>query len=342
MSSSRGLRARGVVAAVVILAVLVAATVASHAEQSEPASSQPVTITTSVEPKYVPIGTPFRFTIRVEGEPGIELFVPLLADHIGDFLISDYGEIEPDGDEADAGEDRRPVVERWYSLISYETGSQFIPGPPVGYRHGGDDASKIEQVEAPKTLINVESELARSDNASVLRDIKGPIAVPPDYTWVAVGAGVLLAALAAGWLLWRRFGASGGGAPVVVRPPHEIALEALNRLRRARLVEDGKHEEYYVRLSAIVRAYLESRFGLRAPEMTTEEFLAAAQRSAQLAGPQRSALGQFLARADLVKFARLIPDAEEAGRAWTAAREFVQATVPASDGGESEVRDAAA
>ena len=83
-----------------------------------------------------------------------------------------------------------------------------------------------------------------------------------------------------------------------------------------------------MRLSDIVRSYLEGRFHLRAPEMTTEEFLQAAQRDPQLAPPQRSLLGTFLSEADLVKFARYVPAADDSERAYRAAREFVQSTAP--------------
>jgi hypothetical protein len=96
-------------------------------------------------------------------------------------------------------------------------------------------------------------------------------------------------------------------------------------------VEAGRQEEFYVRLSTIVRAYLEARFHLRAPEMTSEEFLQAAQRDPQLASPQRARLGQFLSEADLVKFARHQPAAADAERAQDAAREFVESTAPAPE-----------
>jgi len=62
-----------------------------------------------------------------------------------------------------------------------------------------------------------------------------------------------------------------------------------------------------------VRRYLEDRFRLRAPEMTTEEFLQAAQQNPQLPREHRSSLGRFLTEADMVKFARHIPELEEAG-----------------------------
>ena len=113
--------------------------------------------------------------------------------------------------------------------------------------------------------------------------------------------------------------------------------EALTRLHSARLLEAGKHEEYYVRLSSIVRSYLESRFQLRAPEMTTEEFLQAAQRNPLVGASHRSSLSHFLGEADLVKFARYVPARDDAEGAYAAARQFVESTRP-----EPEVSRAAA
>jgi hypothetical protein len=282
-----------------------------------PAVKPPVEIRTTVEPNEVTIGTPFRYTIEVVPEKDVEVFVPLLSDRHGEFVVADFGQ-EP----VSTGEG----VRYWYSLVGYDVGPQFVPGPSIGYRAPG---TEIAQIEAPKVLVKLTSLLARENAPHELRDIKGPVDLPADYRWVwaAVALIAVVALLAAG--LARLFGGGRRGQAVPERPAHEIALEALARLRGARLFEAGQFEQYYVRLSSIVREYLEARFLLRAPEMTTEEFLAIAQRSPQLIATQRSALGQFLGEADLVKFARHVPRSTDADRAYAAAREFVEATAPA-------------
>jgi hypothetical protein len=170
-----------------------------------------------------------------------------------------------------------------------------------------------------------------SDAASALGDTDVPdiepavpIREPARWPWLAaVGAAALAALCVAAWLSRRRRGAL---RAVALPPAHEVALDALARLRDEKLVEHGDFERYYVELSDVVRRYLEARFGLRAPEMTTDEFLAAAQRSRELTANQRAALADFLAEADLVKFARLVPSRERAERAWSAAHDFVEAT----------------
>lgn len=300
------------------VAALVAAGVA--ADDATPAPA-PVKITTAVEPKSVTIGTPFRYTLRIEADKDTELVVPSLAGQIGDFQVVDFGTPPP------REERGRVVVEHWYTLLTYRAGDLLVPGPTVQYRVPGSD---LENVAAPDTLVGVQSLLdaAPGKTAADVRDIKGPVAVPRDYRpllWIVAGV-LALAGVIGGlfWLLNRRQRAS----LVPPRPAHEIALEALARLHAARLVEGGRQAEFYVRLSSIVRDYLEARFHLRAPEMTTEEFLQVAQRDPQLTPAQRSLLGHFLSEADLVKFARHVPAPDDAERAYRAAREFVEQTAP--------------
>jgi len=99
-------------------------------------------------------------------------------------------------------------------------------------------------------------------------------------------------------------------------------------------------EEFYTRLSDIVRQYLEGQMGLRAPERTTEEFLYEVSLDQSLSSDHRKLLGAFLQEADLVKFAKFQPGAEERMRALEAAEKFVQesggsANAPADRSDES-------
>lgn len=272
-----------------------------------------------LEARPVTIGTPFRYTLEIESAPGTEVIVPQLGGAIGDLQIVDFGSA-PD---RQAG--GRTVGERWYSLVTYATGEHPIPGPTVQYR-GAD--GELHSVSAPDLTVAVQSVLdaAGGETPADLRDIRGPVEVPRDYTalwWIAAAVLLLLGLLI---LLLRRLRRPQPLPAAPPRPAHELALAALAELRAAGLVEAERYEEYYVRLSAIIRAYVEARFRLRAPEMTTEEFLQAAQRRAQLTPPQRAVLGQFLSEADLVKFARHHPSPADAARAYDAAHELVRST----------------
>jgi hypothetical protein len=259
--------------------------------------------------------------MRITADEGVELMVPQLAGQIADFQIVDFGSPPP------RQEKGRVVLEPWYTLLTYKAGDAIVPGPTVQYRLPGAD---LESVAAPDALVMVQSLLDRpgATPPADVRDIKPPRAVPHDYRpllWIAAG---VLGVVALGAVFYRFLNARRRAPVVAPRPAHELALEALAKLHAARLLDAGRHDEFYVRLSDIVRSYLEVRFHLRAPEMTTEEFLQAAQRDPQLTPPQRSLLGNFLSEADLVKFARYVPASDDAERAYRAAREFVASTAP--------------
>ncbi|MBI5741961.1 MAG: hypothetical protein HZA16_14750 [Nitrospirae bacterium] len=111
-----------------------------------------------------------------------------------------------------------------------------------------------------------------------------------------------------------------------LRPAHETALEALRDLMNKNYLNAGKAREHYFELSDIVRHYVEDRFQLRAPEMTTEEFLLTLQDSNTLNVAQKTILKEFLSHCDMVKFARYLPDEEETEASYESAKRFIEET----------------
>ena len=106
--------------------------------------------------------------------------------------------------------------------------------------------------------------------------------------------------------LWRRRCRSGaaGAAP---RPAHLLALAELERLERELPADRPGTEEFYARLADILRRYVLGRFGLSAPTQTTEELLAAVDRTGGPVAAREQLIGGVLAQCDLVKFARRQP-----------------------------------
>jgi hypothetical protein len=153
-----------------------------------------------------------------------------------------------------------------------------------------------------------------------IRDIKGMVPVPHEWWWLWVLLAVIVAGGVALWL-WKRRKVTTAAEVIVPPSPLEVALAALRRLREENLPVDV----FYTRLSNIVRQYIEGRFGLRAPERTTEEFLA----EAALPEQHMKLLRPFLQECDLVKFAKFTPGEADRHRAFEAAEKFV--TEAASD-----------
>jgi hypothetical protein len=131
--------------------------------------------------------------------------------------------------------------------------------------------------------------------------------------------------LAGGWW-WYRRRQRAADVPLVQRPAHALALAALEHLQRQELIGQERIEEFYVRVSTILRRYIELRFGLRAPEQTTEEFLISALATGGLIADHRDPLEAFLQHCDLVKFARHCPTPSAMEETFERAKTFVEHT----------------
>jgi len=159
--------------------------------------------------------------------------------------------------------------------------------------------------------------------AEGLRDIKGPFSLPAPLWPKLLLVAVFLAAVAAGiYYFWRRRQAR----PQTDIPASQRALQQLTALQ----VEKGDSLEEirrrFVRLDEILRRYVEERFSIRAPEMTTPEFLQFLRTTPALRETDQSALRKFLPISELVKFARHQPAPEEVKEGFDAVQSFIEKT----------------
>lgn len=182
-------------------------------------------------------------------------------------------------------------------------------------------------VDAP-TVAFVVTEAELPPGAEIA-DIKGPIkARPALWPWLLAAA-----LLALGWYGWRRWKnrkrAGPGGAPAPVKPvlPPEVEAElAIEKLRVSGLWAVDQ-AAYYLSLTDILRVYLEARYAKPVTAMTSaevERFVKQRVDDLQVGG----ALRELLARADLVKFAKVKPGADEGPRDADLALSLVKATTP--------------
>ena len=140
------------------------------------------------------------------------------------------------------------------------------------------------------------------------------------YAGLALAAGLLLLLA---WLLVKKLRGREQAAPPPVEP-HVRALEALDSLD-GRIGELGAKQFYY-RLSAIARQYIEDRFFLRALEMTTEELLPAL-RILDAEERFQTGLRDLFRFSDPVKYAGAGVAKSRMGSDSLFVREFVQATM---------------
>ena len=225
----------------------------------------------------------------------------------------------------------------------------FLPGdletPPITLTPVLRDGARGEPLTIEPMGVEVASVIEGDPEGAELADVKGVVDAPAlsRVWWIAGGvaaACVALGALVAGIVMARRR----PPAPVPARPAHEVAFEALERLRERGLVRDGLMREYYFELSRILRRYIEERFGLRAPEQTTEEFLREARGCGALGTRDVELLERFLEHCDMVKFAKLEVVREQAELSMETVRDFVDRTrleAPGPGGGVAGPADSA-
>jgi len=165
--------------------------------------------------------------------------------------------------------------------------------------------------------------------AEELRDIKPPVEPRSDLFWLLLLL-VVIALAAAIYFVWQYFlrRKNLAAANQIVKLPHKIAYERLERLRQRNLPAQGHVKEYFIELSDIVRRYVEGRFSIDAPEMTTEEFLGSLRQSDQLSNVHKNLLKEFLNCSDMVKFAQYGPSVEEIDNGFISAKKFVDETRP--------------
>ncbi|MBN2414998.1 hypothetical protein JXO52_04115 [bacterium] len=294
-----------------------------------------VQVTSAVDRSRITIGDLITYTVTVSHPDTVEIEMPGPAANLGGFEIRDYRIEDP----------RRirggVVSEAVYTISTFVTGEFAIPPLTLHYRSEGD--TLVKSMSTQEIPIVVES--MKASEAGDIRDIKPPEEIPRDWRRIMIlGAAGLLALLliAAGIVYYRRRKAGAPLLPVKTappRPPHEIAREALDRLRQQDLPAQGKIKEYYIELSDIIRRYIEGRFYLVALEMTTTDVLE--QLAAVNVSQEDHALfREFLQACDLVKFARYIPSNEAHVRRMDQAYELVDrtrilsVTADVSDAGE--------
>lgn len=112
--------------------------------------------------------------------------------------------------------------------------------------------------------------------------------------------------------------------------PIERAWVELDRLLRKGLPGRGRYKDFYVELTMVVRRYVQRKYGIRAPHLTTEEFFAEISRAGRTTVEQGESLREFLSSADMVKFAGVQATPEMADEATQSARTYLKSDAAAA------------
>jgi hypothetical protein len=171
------------------------------------------------------------------------------------------------------------------------------------------------------------------DTTRPFKPIKAPLAVP--FSWreflpYIIGAILILILLIALFVLYLRYQKQKPVTPARALPKdpaHIWARKELKKLEDEKLWQKGQVKLYYSRLTDILRLYLEYRFKWLALESTTEEIEADID-NYNMKEKAKENLLKILRTADLVKFAKMLPDPENNINAMESAGKFIDFTEP--------------
>ena len=229
-----------------------------------------------------------------------------------------------DGDTLDIKNDRIQI-NREIIITSFDSG--FYSIPPIK-SFTDKDTFFTESLSLKVVPIQIsEEELDLKD----IKEVWSPRFVLfdfiPFYVWIillaliCIGIGVYL------FLKYYKRHPKQKEEIIVKIPPHEKALDELNKLNEDKLWQEGQLKLYYTRLTDILREYLDSRFSINAMEMTSTEILTSLRSNKETKLVEKN-MKQILEVADFVKFAKMSPLPEDNESAMRNAINFVELTIP--------------
>ncbi|MFA6609721.1 MAG: hypothetical protein WCT15_02605 [Candidatus Omnitrophota bacterium] len=277
------------------------------------AGQSDVRIRSQVDKRSIFIGDRIHLSISVSSGSRLEVEFPMFQNNnMGPFEVRDSGQ------KTEKKFLTGRLYSQWYDITSFTVGKFSVPVLEVKYRTPPEkewQALKTEEIH-----VTVESVIQDKEKVEDIKDIKGPFSffsLNNPVVWSLAASLVLLVLTILIFIKIRR--------RVIVRPPHVVAFEELERIKSL-FATTGDIREYYFMISDCVRTYIENALGIKAPEMTTEEFLVSLHVSRSLSEGEKGLLMEFLKTCDMVKFAKHVPTNADAESVFNTAKNFIAQT----------------
>lgn len=109
-------------------------------------------------------------------------------------------------------------------------------------------------------------------------------------------------------------------------PAHIVALRELEKYRSDKYWSPSHQKAFYSGITDILKNYIDQRFGIDAPEMTTVELFVDLKKCDNITPQMYESLKQLFERADFVKFAKYVASDEENASALPLCVNFITTT----------------
>jgi hypothetical protein len=287
----------------------------------------------SLRPARVTVGDPVTLELRAALPAGTTVLA----------VAPGWREALPEGVRLIAIEPPRPaprgagpgtLVLARVHLAPLRPGLVSLPPLAVAYRAPPREGRATPSTGAADTLrsgpIGVTVEPVLPDTAMTLRDIKdlAPLPGRASHPWWRLGATTAALLIAAATVVVLRARRSRQPAPTAAGLPpldaYHAAMHRLDAIAAAQWPARGAVVRHYEEITDTVRAYLTRAHGVATEHRTTPELLRSLPPSLAAHG-RREQCRALLEEADVVKFARVRPDASRAAAFLERARSLIAA-----------------
>lgn len=280
-----------------------------------------VSIKAGISRRRIFVGDRIRYRVEIVSRKDLEVEFPQFKDFAG---IGDC-EIKDSGRSVKRSIFGKSSYINWLDITSYYVGKRTIPPIEIKYREKGEGYWR--KLKTGEFTFTVETVLPRGLRLTDVKDIKG---VLYPFSWLRLILWILAASIVL-WIIVRLI------LKLIFKKappklPHEIALEEMEAASK-QFAAGGEVKDYYVRISDAVRRYIERVFSLKAPEMTTQEFLISLSApytgmvqggSLKLQIAHKELLVMFMEACDLVKFAKYNPARNDIESVFNTAKKFIE------------------
>jgi len=265
--------------------------------------AQDVSLKVALDTSRALIGDQLKLRIMVDKPVPARIEFPQLQDSLGNKV--EIIEISAVDTMLNAG--GRMVLSQNFLLTVFDTGFYTIPALGVAVLNG----QEWDTIQSRPITFEIVSLPTDTTIREIKPNLKAPVSLAEAYPYIL---GVVLVALLS-WLLVYYVKKKYAHKPVIakkirIETPDELALRQLEHLRNDKPWLQKQVKLYFIELTGILREYIEGRFNIMAMEQTTDEILNALKSTA-CKEPDRKLLSGLLRLADLVKFAKVVPDQTE-------------------------------
>ncbi len=306
------------------------------------ASAQRIKATARLDSTNILLGDQIKLFLEIDHPKDVEIGFPQVPDTIKS-LIEVLERSGIDTFEVDDKEFLKQIQS--YTITCFDSGSYRIP--PYWFRINID--GHIDSIPSNGVTLNVYS--MQIDTTKGPTDIKMPYDAPltlKEVTPYILGV-ILIGAII--FLILYSIKRKRNNQPIFARPKkpkepaHIVALRELDRIKREKIWQKGKHKQFHSEVTEALRVYIEERFGINAMEQTSDETIESFRiNKSLLTEKQFNEMSQILKLADLVKFAKYKPLPDDDSLSLANAYFFVNETKKPEEKkpeeGDSEDKDA--